>query len=202
MPGDGGLLPLQKVQGDGGEGQGQLWESFGRDYVGSSGLTLVIPPSGEEGVRSHQEARHPFPAPSSPPPHPQAGGIALPQGWPRASGNVQRYDQQRRQWRPRSAPGRPTGSGFPAEETEATVFSSSGRVWSSRACSSHSAGPPCRSVNSGQRACRASHRNLSHSLWGPDCLGPAASWRTWHRPQRDHTPTLLGLPGLVTNPAG
>lgn len=141
VPGDGGLLPLQKVQGDGGEGQGQLWESFGRDYVGSSGLTPVIPPSGEEGVRSHQEARHPFPARSSPPPHPQAGGIALPQGWPRASGNVQRYDQQRRQWRPRSAPGRPTGSGFPAEETEATVFSSSGRVWSSRACGSHSAPP-------------------------------------------------------------
>lgn len=63
-------------------------------------------------------------------------------------------------------------------------------------------GPPCRSVNSGQRACRASHGNPSHSLWGPDCLGPAASWWTWHRPQRDHMPILLGLPGLVTNPAG
>lgn len=80
--------------------RGRLWESPGRDQCGgavgtckgladSSDFPLPPSPPGENGLDSLTQNQH------HPPPRPQAGGITLPQGCPRASGSVWRSDQQR-----------------------------------------------------------------------------------------------------------
>lgn len=203
--------------------------SFGSHLEGTSlgtvgpckGLTPVIPPSREEGVRFHRTSPSPLPPLGLHPhlilwlvgSHLPRGGL----GHQAVSRDLTSRDisggRALHLGDPQASPAGITGT-FPAEETKATVASlSSGLGRSSRGDSSHSSWA-CQQVcelGTVSLPCRphGTEPGLLGARWtavicssNSSCLGPAAAWRTRHSHPHDHEPTLLRLPWLVTNPIG